>query len=383
MNINKKNMPDNENAGKIKFQNVNLVKKRRNAIVCPQADTLISVILPVYNAEKYVAQAIESVLLQTYTNIELIIINDGSTDNSGKICKRYKSDSRVRYYYQSNQGLSRSRQFGIDQCKGTYFLTIDADDYILDVFIEKMYSKIIETNADICICSWQDFYDGSDIKYERPLQISYDFFKITPDLLRLDFRKIGGRLTLSDSWNKLYRTEFVRRSGVKFELPSKFNGNDLAFNYKLLLHCPSYTIIKDPLLNHRITPISMVRRKKIYLQEGFNCITDQIKKEMDNSQIEASYQLSLFYYHLLSLVFWDKLNYSISIKECVSELSEYLDIHSKYLKTRNIIPVNISDFNSWNRLIVGLMQKKMKLGLLCFGVFIKIKRKLIGRKNEL
>lgn len=342
---------------------------------------LISIILPVYNAEKYVAQAIESALRQTYANIELIIINDGSTDNSEEICKKYEFDSRVRYFYQSNKGLSASRQFGIDLCNGMYFLTIDADDYISNNFVEKMYSKIIEKNADICICSWQVFYDGSDIKYEKTLQLSFDYLKVTTDLLLHGFRKFGGELTLSDSWNKLYRTEFVKLSGVKFELPSKYNGNDLAFNYKLLLHCPSYAIINEPLLNHRITPVSMVRRKKKFLQEGFNCITDQIVKEMENNQIEAPYQVSLLYYHLLCLAFWDRLNYSKTLKEYIFELGEYFDEHSKYLKKRNLVPINISELNILTRLIVLLTQKKSKIGLLCFGWLIKIKRNFIGRKK--
>lgn len=363
-------------------QIANIAQKMKNdAITCIQGNMLISVILPVYNAEKYVAQAIESVLRQTYANIELIIINDGSTDNSEKICKKYESDSRVRYFYQSNKGLSASRQFGIDQCKGAFFSTIDADDYISDDFVEKMYSKIVETNADICICSWQNFYDGSDIKYESPLCISYDFSTITQDLLQQSFVKTGGELTLSDSWNKLYKTEFVNQSGVKFELPSKYNGNDLAFNYKLLLHCPSYAIINEPLLNHRITPVSMVRRKKKFLQEGFNCITDQIIREMEKIQIDAPYQLSLFYYHLLCLAFWDRLEFSKSIKEYIFELREYLDEHSKYLEKRNLVPINISKLNILTRLIVLLTQKKSKIGLLCFGLFIKIKRKLVGRKK--
>lgn len=346
-----------------------------------QTTSLISIILPVYNAEKYVAQAIESALRQTYANIELIIVNDGSTDKSEDICKKYNFDSRVKYFHQSNKGLSASRQFGIDQCNGTYFLTIDADDYISDDFVERLYSKIIEKNADICVCSWQDFYEDSGMKYKRSLEIPYDYLTVTPDLLQHKFKKIGKELTLSDSWNKLYRTEFVRSSCVKFELPSKYNGNDLAFNYKLLLHCPSYAIINEPLLNHRITPVSMVRRKKKYLQEGFNCITDQIIKEMENNQIEAPYQISLFYYHLLSLAFWDRLNFSTNLKEYLIELKEYFEEHSKYLEKRNIVPINNSELNILTRLIVLLTQKKSKIGLLCFGLFIKIKRKLIGRKK--
>ena len=342
---------------------------------------LISIILPVYNAEMYVAQTIESVLRQTYANIELIIVNDGSTDNSEEICKKYESDPRVRYFQQSNKGLSASRQFGIDQCKGAYFLTIDADDYISDDFNKKMYLKIIETNADICICSWQDFYDCSDKKYERPLQITYDSLTVTPGLLQRSFVKIGGELTLSDSWNKLYKTEFVKKSGVMFELPSKYNGNDLAFNYKLLLHCPSYAIINESLLNHRITPISMVRRKKKFLQEGFNCITDQIVREMEKIQIEAPYQASLFYYHLLSIAFWDRLDFSKTIKEYFFELREYLGAHSKYLEERNLVPISLSELSILNRIIVLLTQKNSKTGLLCFGLLIKIKRRLIGRKK--
>ena len=342
---------------------------------------LISVILPVFNAEKYIAQAIESVLSQTYSNIELIIINDGSTDDSEKICKEYEFDPRVKYYYQANKGLSASRQLGIDLCRGSYFSTIDADDCIADCFIEKLYSNILQKKSDICVCSWLNFKDNLKEFQVQPLRVNFDFFEITQDALRQNLKNIGIELTLSDSWNKLYRTEFVKQSGVKFELSSKYNGNDLAFNYKLLLHTPIYSIVNEPLLYHRITPTSMVRRKKRFLQEGFNCITDQVIQEMNIVHLSASSQISLFYYNLLVQAFWDKLNYSESLKECARDLCEYANIHSKYQVKKNFVPVKTSDFDSLNRLLVFLTQKNSKIGILCFGLFIKIKRKIIGRKK--
>ncbi|USL95940.1 glycosyltransferase [Riemerella anatipestifer] len=125
---------------------------------------LISVIVPVYNAENYVEECLQSISNQTYRNIEIIVINDGSTDNSGAICDRYAmTDSRVRVIHKSNGGLSNTRNVGIENAKGIYFSFIDSDDIIHPQFLEILYNLIQKTKSSVSCCKYYMFSDYAEI----------------------------------------------------------------------------------------------------------------------------------------------------------------------------------------------------------------------------
>ena len=128
---------------------------------------LISVIIPVYNVEKYLKRCMDSVLKQTYSNIEIIIVDDGSTDTSGSLCDEYwKKDSRITVFHKENGGLSSARNFGLERVSGNYVCFIDSDDFIHENYISFMYDKIIKNDADICYCKSTKFTDDVQIKNE-------------------------------------------------------------------------------------------------------------------------------------------------------------------------------------------------------------------------
>lgn len=111
-------------------------------------------IVPVYNVEKYLVRCLDSIINQTYQNLEIILVNDGSTDNSGEICRRYaQNDSRIRLFTQENQGLSAARNTGLDHMKGEYIVFVDSDDYISVHFVEIMLSKLLEYGVKIAVCA--------------------------------------------------------------------------------------------------------------------------------------------------------------------------------------------------------------------------------------
>ena len=125
---------------------------------------LISVIVPVYNTEKYLPRCIDSILAQTFTDFELLLIDDGSTDKSGTICDEYaKKDKRIRVFHKENGGVSTARQLGIDKAIGIYSIHTDGDDWIEKDMLKDMYDKIIEKNADILIA---DFFINNQQKEE-------------------------------------------------------------------------------------------------------------------------------------------------------------------------------------------------------------------------
>lgn len=134
---------------------------------------LVSVIIPVYNAEKQLCRCVDSVLAQTYADVELLLIDDGSTDKSGKICDEYaQKDNRVRVFHKENGGVSAARNKGINEAKGDYLSFIDSDDWIVPCMYEKMLQKICENNADVCICDINMYWGGQAFVYEHCLSVS-------------------------------------------------------------------------------------------------------------------------------------------------------------------------------------------------------------------
>ena len=119
-------------------------------------DKLVSIIVPVYKVEKYLNKCVDSILDQSYQNIEVILVDDGSPDNSGKLCDEYVTNQRVKVIHQKNMGLSGARNTGIENSTGDYLMFIDSDDYIDKDMVKYLVKKSFETNTDIVVC---DYYD--------------------------------------------------------------------------------------------------------------------------------------------------------------------------------------------------------------------------------
>ena len=134
---------------------------------------LISVIIPVYNAEKHLRRCIDSILAQTFTDIELLLVDDGSKDKSGIICDKYAAkDSRIRVFHKENGGVSSARNMGIDEAKGDWLSFIDSDDWIEPTMYERMLQELIGNNADICMCDINMYWGRDAFVYENCLYVS-------------------------------------------------------------------------------------------------------------------------------------------------------------------------------------------------------------------
>lgn len=129
---------------------------------------LISVIVPVYNVEKYLVKCIESIVNQTYSNIEIILVDDGSSDLSSKICDEYSEKyDNITALHKNNGGLSSARNYGIDNCNGKYITFIDSDDYISNIFIQTLYNAAKNRNADLVISGLKNFYDDKIVEEDN------------------------------------------------------------------------------------------------------------------------------------------------------------------------------------------------------------------------
>ena len=129
---------------------------------------LISIVVPVYNVSKYLRKCVDSIIAQTYKNIEIILVDDGSTDDSGKMCDELtKIDKRIIAFHKKNGGLSDARNYGIDHAKGKYVCFVDSDDYVTPDMCEILYNDVSEFNADAAFCTFVDCYYGIEPKIDN------------------------------------------------------------------------------------------------------------------------------------------------------------------------------------------------------------------------
>ena len=158
---------------------------------------LISVIVPIYNVEKYLNRCIDSILKQTYTNLEIILIDDGSPDNCPKICDQYKmKDTRIIVIHQVNSGLSGARNAGILKASGKYITFIDSDDYIHPILIEQLYTTLIQSNKQISACSYTYYEDQFATTINEKYKCYNSSDSIKEILLEREFQP--------SAWGKLY-----------------------------------------------------------------------------------------------------------------------------------------------------------------------------------
>lgn len=192
-------------------------------------DSLISIIVPVYNVETYLNRCVESLVNQTYHNIEIILIDDGSPDDCPRICDEWATqDKRIKVIHKKNGGQSEARNMGIEKASGRFITFVDSDDYIDKKFIECLYTQILETGANIACVSMQEFHDESEIEQDRncyKLEI-YDSKEAIAALFEPSKFK-------SYVWNKL----FARQLFDEIRFPCGQILEDLAIMHKLFEKC--------------------------------------------------------------------------------------------------------------------------------------------------
>ena len=208
----------------------------------------ISVIVPVYNVERYLPQCLDSIINQTFRDIEIICINDGSTDNSGIILEEYaQKDSRLKVLNQENQGLSVARNNGIAQATGEYISFIDSDDFIHLEFLDTLYQTLIQSNCDIAGCDFQKVYNN-----EVPVLGNIKFKKYVSALDVLLNKK---NFIHFNVWNKLYKREIIK--DIQFVENLYFE--DWVFNLCVFAQNTSFAWINEKLYGYRISNQSIVR----------------------------------------------------------------------------------------------------------------------------
>ena len=218
----------------------------------------ITVIVPVYNVENYLNKCLDSIIKQTYKNLEIIVVNDGSTDNSGTICQEYaQKDERIVYIEKENGGLSDARNAGLERMTGSYVTFVDSDDWIELDYVETLYTKIIEYQADIAVGNYYSFNESEGMFYFHILGDSYyekvyDNVSIFENLYESQEMK---SFALISAWGKLYKAGLFEQ--LRFDIGKL--GEDGYLNQKIYLLAEKIVYIHKGIYSYRIRNNSLSR----------------------------------------------------------------------------------------------------------------------------
>lgn len=204
---------------------------------------LITVIVPIYKAEKYLDRCVSSIVKQTYSELEIILIDDGSPDMCPKICDRWNmQDSRIKVLHQKNSGVSMSRNVGIKSAKGNYIMMVDSDDYLCPNMIENMYNTLCKKNVDLVICG-----------FEKGKDSAFEFIKRKNETVEIiDAEEALKRIYIDDEralqyvapWGKLYKKQLFE--GINYPKGKIFE--DIYVTHQLLYRCKKIAVLSQKLV---------------------------------------------------------------------------------------------------------------------------------------
>ena len=292
---------------------------------------LVSVIMPVYNVERFLKKSLTSILNQTYNNLEIILVDDGSPDNSGKICDKFaEKDERIVVIHKKNGGVSSARNEGLKVAKGKYVTFADSDDWLADNAVELMVKKIESDDSDFCMGSYVMI--GATRNSEASIKDDCTFSVNQSEKLTHYIQK------LRSPWCKLFKKEIIKEHGIEFPLGITY-GEDAIFVWRYASHCKRFSVIKDVVYYYSMLNLNNACSKyyadvnnwmMMWLE---NCDHILLKSNLPENEIRAicgnigtqqCYDCCWQYVNRLS----DDIEASIrKIKETVQIFEKYLDLY--------------------------------------------------------
>lgn len=255
----------------------------------------ISVVVPVYNVRTYLNKAVNSIINQQYRNLEIILVDDGSTDGSGELCNELrKKDDRIVVYHKENGGLSSARNYGIKKATGDYIIFIDSDDYIHSEMILSMYEEIKKANADVSVCGIMNVYNTKEVPQcsNTEMRFVYNQKEFLKELLIGE--KIPGSIC-----NKLLKKEVAE----KIFFPEGKIYEDVFYHLELVKIAKTYVITTKPYYYyyHRSNSITTEKynSKKLDVVEAYAKYDEYIEKEYPDLKQESFFRLSYAHFVVL------------------------------------------------------------------------------------
>lgn len=288
-----------------------------------------SIIIPVYNAEKYLYECISSILCQTYKNFQLILINDGSTDNSYSICQRFVSiDTRVKVLHQKNSGASEARNQGISNADGDYIIFLDSDDWwIDDKVLQTIHDRIKKTLPDVLSFNFSKYMNEKicDPYFSLSIESMPEQYE---DTIEYIFKY---HLWVSGAWNKVIRKKLFNKDGLRFK--SGITSEDIDWSLRLAMRTEKFDYIQDVIYVYRQNPLSVSHTPSLSklhcLEKNIEQCEKLVESEKDNNRLclfnsYIAYQYGTLLYCVAELSGEDQKAFIPTIKR-MQYLTEYSD----------------------------------------------------------
>lgn len=300
----------------------------------------ISVIVPVYNVEQYLTRCLESIICQTFADLEIILVDDGATDNSGKICDEFAlKDSRITVVHKENGGLSSARNTGLDIAKGEFITFVDSDDWILPDAFEYLLNLIEKNEADIVSADY-NFTDGRAINKnedycEKEICGTEEILKFYLEQDRLHDRNDF------PVWIKLYRKKMF--SNIRFPYGKLYE--DSITNFKILSNCKKYIKSSRIIYAYFQRPSSItnscLRKKNLDLIEVSK---EMLRLSSNNEKLKqlCKRKIAMAYFSLLSM--YVRYGTDLSYSELIHLVSEYKKIKKDFLRTEKRFSIHFISF---------------------------------------
>lgn len=312
-------------------------------------EPLVSIIIPIYKVEPYLRQCLDSVINQTYTNLEIILVDDGSPDNSPQICDEYATkDNRIVVIHKENGGLSDARNVGLDICKGEYISFVDSDDWVENAYIKVLYEILKKENADISICTYNSFIDGSAPTPIHPSNQQKSFLWDSHEtLIRLCKEETVGLIA---AWGKLYKRQLFEY--IRFPKGKLYE--DAYVNYKLYSQCEKICYTSTPLYYYRIRNGSIMANTKGLIYD-LDAREERYVFLTKHNEPAAQYCLErlCWDYLIISIqphTFFDSNNYLTSSQDAQKKFREYATLFLETDKGNFIHRILIKAFVLFPRL---------------------------------
>lgn len=339
----------------------------------------ISIIVPVYNIQEYLETCIRSTINQTFTNMELILVDDGSSDQSGDICDKFAAmDDRIRVTHTKNRGLVSARKKGLQLAKGKYIGFVDGDDWVDDNMLSAMCQQAQKTGADIVICDvMKETPNGKETMDQNISGGEYDKYLLTqniyPHMIYTgDFFEFG---LLPCIWNKIYKTELIK------EIYNLINeqisiGEDLCCTYRALYDASKIVYLKGEYLYHyRQRPDSMMKKSYVDNMDKLLLMLNFFSNQFSGAEQYIRTQIQYYNVLIISNIVLEV--YGISSKEKFKYKNEYIrklrqenlvqtlmaeSIHMELPNLQHAIMNYLREYNflSYLKMIVFIVMEYMK-----------------------
>lgn len=283
---------------------------------------MVSVIVPVFRVEKYLHQCVDSILNQTYKDLEIILVDDGSDDNCGRIIDEYeKKDSRVQAFHKPNGGLSSARNYGIDRAHGEYLMFVDSDDYIEPDMVKTLVSNLQKSDTDISVCEYNIVTENGAFIKKHNRKSGVCVYTAHEALCSMFYRdRIGW-----NAWNKLYKKSLF--DGIYY--PEGVICEDMAITYQLYFRCQRVVYDRKALYNYRMRDNSISGLKNLaYYTTPLNICEEMMcffsgTGDEKLHKFAAAYAVKHAFLTYLSV--YGSAEYEKLLPECLSIIKRYLN----------------------------------------------------------